>query len=212
MSRRRIALSLVLTVFCAAEARPQSVEIDHKAVGCIVVGKYPKLNACFTPAANLARARVYFRPEGTPSWYYVDMKSDQPCFAGVLPRPGKKLVGKKVEYYVEGQDKTFNAGRTAEFAPIVVSNAGMGSGTGALTTSAGGALLRRRSATGRFGRALGSKGRAHHVFCFSHAARTVSKRAACRRWSLARFSAIRRSYSWRFSWAKPAGGSISERT
>jgi hypothetical protein len=123
MNRRAIALSLVLSVFCAAEARPQAVEIDHKAVGCIVVGKYPKMNACFTPAANLARARVYFRPEGTPSWYYVDMKSDQPCFMGVLPRPGKKLVGKKIEYYVEGQDKSFNAGRTAEFAPIVVNNA-----------------------------------------------------------------------------------------
>ena len=123
MSRRRVALSLVLTVFCAAEARPQAVEIDHKAVGCIVVGKYPKLNACFTPAANLARARVYFRPEGTPSWYYVDMKSDQPCFAGVLPKPGKKLVGKKIEYYVEGQDKTFNSGRTAEFGPVVVNSA-----------------------------------------------------------------------------------------
>ena len=123
MSRRRVALSLVLSVFCAAEARPQAVEIDHKAVGCIVVGKYPKLNACFTPAANLARARVYFRPEGTPSWYYVDMKSDQPCFMGVLPRPGKKLIGKKIEYYVEGQDKTFNAGRTAEYGPIVVKSA-----------------------------------------------------------------------------------------
>jgi hypothetical protein len=88
-----------------------------------VVGKYPKMNACFSPAANLARARVYFRPEGTPSWYYVEMKSDQPCFAGVLPRPGKKLVGKKIEYYVEGQDKSFNAGRTAEYGPVVVQNA-----------------------------------------------------------------------------------------
>jgi hypothetical protein len=104
-------------------AAAQTVEIEHKAVGCIVVGKYPKMNACFTPAANLARARVYFRPEGVPSWYYVEMKSDQPSFAGTLPKPGKKLVGKKIEYYVEGQDKTFNAGRTAEFDPIVVRSA-----------------------------------------------------------------------------------------
>ena len=81
------------------------------------------MNACFTPAASLARSRVYFRPEGTPSWYYVDMKSDQPCFSGVLPRPGKKLVGKKIEYYVEAQDKTFNPARTAEYGPIVVKSA-----------------------------------------------------------------------------------------
>ena len=42
---------------------------------------------------------------------------------GVLPRPGKKLLGKKIEYYVEGQDKTFNAGRMAEYGPIVVKSA-----------------------------------------------------------------------------------------
>jgi hypothetical protein len=57
------------------------------------------------------------------SWYYVDMKSDQPCYAGILPRPGKKLVGKKVEYYVEAQDRKFNAARTAEYSPIVVRSA-----------------------------------------------------------------------------------------
>ena len=123
MMRLRGTLCLAIAVVTPALAVAQTVEIEHKAVGCIVVGKYPKMNACFTPAANLARARVYFRPEGVPSWYYVEMKSDQPCFAGTLPKPGKKLVGKKIEYYVEGQDKTFNAGRTAEFDPIVVRSA-----------------------------------------------------------------------------------------
>jgi PKD domain-containing protein len=123
MIRLRVTLCLGLAALMPALALAQTVEIEHKAVGCIVVGKYPKMNACFTPAANLARARVYFRPEGVPSWYYVEMKSDQPCFAGTLPKPGKKLVGKKIEYYVEGQDKTFNAGRTAEFDPIVVRSA-----------------------------------------------------------------------------------------
>jgi hypothetical protein len=81
------------------------------------------MDACFTPAADLARSRVYFRPEGVTSWYYVDMKSDQPCFTGTLPRPGKKLVGKKIEYYLEAQNKTFEPARTAEYAPIVVRSA-----------------------------------------------------------------------------------------
>jgi hypothetical protein len=57
------------------------------------------------------------------SWYYVDMKSDQPCFSGTLPRPGKKLVGKKIEYYVEAQNKAFDPARTSEYAPIVVRSA-----------------------------------------------------------------------------------------
>src|SRR5580765_3572172 len=123
MIRRGFPLSLALVVGAASAVHSQGVTIDHKAVGCIVVGKYPKMNACFSPAASLARSRVYFRPEGVPSWYYVDMKTDQPCFTGTLPRPGKKLVGKKIEYYVEAQNKAFEPARTAEFAPIVVKSA-----------------------------------------------------------------------------------------
>jgi hypothetical protein len=123
MIRRGVVLSLAVIASSAAAVHSQGVVIDHKAVGCIVVGKYPKMNACFTPTADLARSRVYFRPEGVPSWYYVEMKSDQPCFAGTLPRPGKKLVGKKIEYYVEAQNKAFEPARTAEFAPIVVRSA-----------------------------------------------------------------------------------------
>ena len=123
MIRRGVGLSLALIASSAAAAQAQGLVIDHKAVGCIVVGKYPKMDACFTPAADLARSRVYFRPEGVTSWYYVDMKSDQPCFTGTLPRPGKKLIGKKIEYYVEAQNKKFEPARSAEFAPIVVKSA-----------------------------------------------------------------------------------------
>ena len=123
MIRRGICLSLAFMVFSAASARSEAVAIDHKSVGCIVVGKYPKMDACFTPAADLARSRVYFRPEGVSAWYYVDMKADQACFAGTLPKPGKKLVGKKIEYYLEAQNKAFEPARTAEFAPIVVRSA-----------------------------------------------------------------------------------------
>jgi len=88
----------------AAVANAQDLVIDHKAVGCIVVGKFPKMNACFTPAPSLARGRVYFRPEGTPSWYYVEMKAEQPCYAGILPKPGKKLaVGDRIRFGAEGR-------------------------------------------------------------------------------------------------------------
>jgi hypothetical protein len=123
MIRRVLGLCTMVVLCLPPLAESQGLVIDHKEVGCIVVGKYPKMNACFSPASGVARSRVYFRPEGTPSWYYVDMKSDQPCFAGVLPKPGKKLVGKKIEYYVEAQDKTFNPARTAEYGPVVVRSA-----------------------------------------------------------------------------------------
>src|SRR5438105_7632874 len=123
MITRGIVVGITLALLSPALARAEGVEIDHKAVGCIVVGKYPKMNACFTPASNLARGRVYFRPEGTPSWYYVEMKSDQPCHTGILPKPGKKLLGKKIEYYVECQDRSFQEARTAEYGPTVVRSA-----------------------------------------------------------------------------------------
>src|SRR5260221_14360369 len=51
------------------------------------------------------------------------MMSEQQCFTGRLPRRGKKLVGKKIEYYVEAQNKAFEPARTAEFDPIVVKSA-----------------------------------------------------------------------------------------
>jgi hypothetical protein len=121
---RRTLAGAVLLALIPAAASTQGLAIDHKAVGCIVAGRYARLGACFTPSAHLARSRVYFRPEGTPSWYYVDMKSDQPCHAGILPRPGKGLVNRRVEYYVEAQDKTFEAARTAEYRPLVVQSEG----------------------------------------------------------------------------------------
>lgn len=103
-------------------AQESGLAIDHKAVDCIVAGKFPKMNACFNPSPNVARARVYFRPEGVPSWYYVEMKSDAPCLAGILPRPRKELVGKKVDYYVQVTDKSFAEARTAEYHPTVVNS------------------------------------------------------------------------------------------
>ena len=123
MTGRSIWVGLILTAVTPTIALSQGLEIDHKAVGCIVVGKYPKMNACFTPTANYAKGRVYFRPEGTPTWYYVDMKSDQPCVTGILPRPGKKLIGKHVEYYLEGQNRAYVPSRTEGYAPIVVKSA-----------------------------------------------------------------------------------------
>src|SRR5206468_1159428 len=62
----------------------QGVTIDHKAVGCIVAEQYPKMSACFVPAAGLARSRVYFRAGGTPHCYFVDGRPDMPCVGAVL--------------------------------------------------------------------------------------------------------------------------------
>ena len=86
----------------------QGVTIDHKAVGCIVAEQYPKMSACFVPAAGLARSRVYFRAGGTPHWYFVDGRQDMPCYGYVLPKPKRSI--KFVDYYVEGMSASGGEG------------------------------------------------------------------------------------------------------
>lgn len=99
----------------------QGLEIDQRKVGCVVAGQYPRFGACFTPASRLARARVYFRLAGAGSdWYYVEMASDAPCHAGVLPRPKKELVGRRIQFYVDAFDRQFASSRTPEGEALVV--------------------------------------------------------------------------------------------
>ncbi len=63
MNMRRVAAWVVALsgVFGLGQARAQGVSVDHKPVDCIVAGQYSKLDACFTPAPNVARARLYFK-------------------------------------------------------------------------------------------------------------------------------------------------------
>jgi hypothetical protein len=64
---------------------------------------------------------VYFRPEaGGANWYYVEMKNDEPCFAGILPKPKKSLIGQKVLYYIDAFDQQFAENRTPDQAAEVV--------------------------------------------------------------------------------------------
>jgi hypothetical protein len=119
--RRGVALLLVVL---PVPLLAQGLNIDHKPVGCLVAEKYAKMSACFSPASELARARVYFRAEdGPPNWFYVEMKSEPPCYGGVLPKPKKDLIGKKVLYYVTAFDQKFAENRTVDNAALVVKGA-----------------------------------------------------------------------------------------
>jgi uncharacterized repeat protein (TIGR02543 family) len=106
-----------------AGLQAQGPAVEHRGVGCIVAGRYPKLDACFAPAEDVAQARAYFRLEGTAIWYFVAMQREGSCHSGVLPKPARKLVGKHVQYYLEAADRKMAVGRTAEHAPVVVARA-----------------------------------------------------------------------------------------
>jgi PKD repeat protein len=113
--------AVLLLGLAPALAGAQGVVIDHKKVDCIVVGKHPRMNACFKPNGNGGKRKVFFRPEGVDKWFYVEMKSNVPCHEGVLPRPKKELVDKRVFYYLalEGAE----SGQTQEYDPVVVRSA-----------------------------------------------------------------------------------------
>jgi hypothetical protein len=147
MNLRSLCLaSLGAAVLPLSAAHAQGPSIQHKAVGCIVADRYPRLDACFAPSADVARGRVHFRAHGTPHWYFVDMKAEGPCHSGILPKPLKST--RKIDYYIDVVDKAFAEGRTPEHDPKVVSRnmecdmdmimaAGMGSASIVLGVAAG---------------------------------------------------------------------------
>lgn len=124
MQRRMPAFFLAAMVAGAAAVQAQPTGIDHKAVACIVVAKYPKLKACF--GAAVVEPRAYFHAEGVQEWYWVKMATDvkdapEPfCYAGILPKPSRKLIHKHVWYYLEDVGK---GERTREYDPLVVRQA-----------------------------------------------------------------------------------------
>jgi hypothetical protein len=123
MTRPSCFVPLVLSAFAlpGAPASAQAPVIDHQGVACVVAEKFALLSARFDPAESVARARVHFRAEGGPVWYYVEMKPQAGAFQGTLPKPRKST--KKIQYYIEVVDKAFAESRTAEYAPDVVDGA-----------------------------------------------------------------------------------------
>jgi hypothetical protein len=109
-----------LLAFATPALAAESLAILHQPAHCVVAGKYPQLEACFDPSPRVARARVYFRGEGTHDWYYVEMKAAAPCFRGTLPRPKKSLT--QLHYYVSVFDRDFAEARTEEYAIEVVAD------------------------------------------------------------------------------------------
>ncbi len=134
MSTRLRALGLVSVALVVPAVASAQVAIEHQDVACIVAGQFPVLDACFRPGPDLARARVYFRPEGAPNWYYVEASTPTPpkandpaellCRRATLPKPKKSLLEKHVEYYLEATGKRLESSQTETFRPLVVKNEG----------------------------------------------------------------------------------------
>jgi hypothetical protein len=115
-----LAGAIALVYFPAAAAWPAS--IDHEAVSCVVADRFPQLEARFTPADAVGRARVLFRTETAPVWYGVTMKREGDVFAAALPKPRKSL--RRFVYYVEVADTNLVTSRSEEHTVEVVAGEG----------------------------------------------------------------------------------------
>ena len=123
-TQRRSRLVLVTAALLAMGDRSYAAApaIEHRAVSCIVVGVFPRLDACFVPKEDLSRARVHFRAHGTPHWYFVDMIAEGGCRSVLLPKPLPTTSA--IDYYVSALGRTFDEGRTSDYAPRVVAREG----------------------------------------------------------------------------------------
>lgn len=93
----------------------EPARIAHDAVQCVVAGRHPRLQACFTPAEAVARAQVQFRGGEDGPWYSADMTADGACRSALLPKPARGLA--TVHYFIEAVDRVSGIVRVPASSP-----------------------------------------------------------------------------------------------
>lgn len=73
--------------------------------GCIAPGEYPVVNMDVDPGIDVRSAKVYFRSDTYPKFYYIEMKPSGAGLRSVLPRPSAET--ERIVYYIETVDVTF---------------------------------------------------------------------------------------------------------
>jgi hypothetical protein len=95
--------------------------IQHDAVGCLVAGEFPMLDAVIQPAASVGRARLYFK-SALSDFYYSEMQpiaGVEGGFRGFMPKPTE--AASPITYYLEAVTTQFGETKTPEYTAIVVS-------------------------------------------------------------------------------------------
>lgn len=95
------------------------VAIDHTPVDCVVAGRLPAFAACFMPAEEVVRARIYYRLGQRP-WQYSPLLPEGSCFGATLPRP--RRGDDALRYYVEVVDNRKGTARSSEHRARVVAD------------------------------------------------------------------------------------------
>lgn len=92
--------------------------IDHDPVQCIVAGSFPEFRANFSPGAEVANARLYFKASDTPDWYWVPFSSEATGdWKAVLPKPAPSL--RQIDYYLSVFDPQGRPTNGEQYHPVV---------------------------------------------------------------------------------------------
>jgi hypothetical protein len=108
---------MLLTAALLAAAA--SFHVEHAPPACFLADEAPRVVACLSPRSSRATVRVLFRADDGPS-YAVALRSDVPCYAGVLPRPSAAAA--RVTYAFEATAGGVVA-RSADFAVPIAADA-----------------------------------------------------------------------------------------
>jgi len=98
----------------AAEPPP---DITHTELECLRKDMFPLLHAGIEPENRVQVARVYFRSDKYPDFYYVEMQATPKDFEAILPKPSPET--ERIIYYIEVLDKALNSNRSEDCDPIV---------------------------------------------------------------------------------------------
>jgi uncharacterized repeat protein (TIGR01451 family) len=110
---------LVWTGFSADGVHAQAgPDLSHSGIECIPTTQFTILNATIVPGPEVRAARVYFRSDKYPDFYYVDMTSSGDDFQAILPKPSDETS--RVFYYLEATDIGYASNRTVEYDAKVV--------------------------------------------------------------------------------------------
>lgn len=90
----------------AAAPPTPTLGIQHDAIGCVVAGLYPKVDACVAPPESVGRAEIHFRAGENEPWYGVGLAADGPCLSAFLPKPQRTTT--EFQYYVSAVDRSFS--------------------------------------------------------------------------------------------------------
>ncbi len=123
-------LTLAAALLFASSLAAQPV-IEHDDVDCLPRGEFTQFLASIQPASTIRAAKLYFRSNLYPEFYFVAMSLDAAdAFEAVMPLPAEETT--KVVYYIEAVDLSFQTSRSEELEVSVSNDSGCRRGPGAV--------------------------------------------------------------------------------